>query len=147
MITDDYGIIGKGDAYYGNIIYGINQHGSQMYINSIDDSDKLNVVKDNGSIDSGSNGISDNSNSMPGDFADNQNSRNNAPKFSDPEKLFNIKKNNGFDFTEKSVKFNQDDIDKAIDDMKKEVVLEQYTYFVEPANLGTDADGTVRLKG
>lgn len=118
-----------------------------MYINSIDDSDKLNVVKDNGSIDSGSNGISDNSNSMPGDFADNQNSRNNAPKFSDPEKLFNIKKNNGFDFTEKSVKFNQDDIDKAIDDMKKEVVLEQYTYFVEPANLGTDADGTVRLKG
>ena len=55
--------------------------------------------------------------------------------------------NNGFDFTEKSVKFNQDDIDKAIDDMKKEVVLEQYTYFVEPANLGTDADGTVRLKG
>ena len=64
-----------------------------------------------------------------------------------PEKLFNIKKNNGFDFTEKSVKFNQDDIDKAIDDMKKEVVLEQYTYFAEPANLGTDADGTVRLKG
>lgn len=128
-------------------IYGINQHGSQMYINSIDDSDKLNVVKDNGSIDSGSNGISDNSDSMPGDFADNHNSRNNAPKFSDPEKLFNIKKNNGFDFTEKSVKFNQDDIDKAIDDMKKEVVLEQYTYFVEPANLGTDADGTVRLKG
>lgn len=46
-------------------IYGINQHGSQMYINSIDDSDKLNVVKENGSIDSGSNGISDNSNSMP----------------------------------------------------------------------------------
>ena len=39
-------------------IYGINQHGSQMYINSIDDSDKLNVVKENGSIDSGSNGIS-----------------------------------------------------------------------------------------
>ena len=63
------------------------------------------------------------------------------------ELAFNIKKNNGFDFTEKSVKFNQDDIDKAIDDMKKEVVLEQYTYFVEPANLGTDADGTVRLKG
>ena len=94
-------------------IYGINQHGSQMYINSIDGSDKLNVVKENGSIDSGSNGISDNSNSMPGDFADNHNSRNNAPKFSDPEKLFN----------------------------------EQYTYFVEPANLGTDADGTVRLKG
>ena len=118
-------------------IYGINQHGSQMYINSIDGSDKLNVVKENGSIDSGSNGISDNSNSMPGDFADNHNSRNNAPKFSDPEKLFNIKKNNGF----------EDDIDKAIDDMKKEVVLEQYTYFVEPANLGTDADGTVRLKG
>ena len=60
-------------------IYGINQHGSQMYINSIDGSDKLNVVKENGSIDSGSNGISDNSNSMPGDFADNHNSRNNAP--------------------------------------------------------------------
>ena len=35
-------------------IYGINQHGSQMYINSIDGSDKLNVVKENGSIDSGS---------------------------------------------------------------------------------------------
>lgn len=47
-------------------IYGINQHGSQMYINSIDGSDKLNVAKENGSIDSGSNGISDNSNSMPG---------------------------------------------------------------------------------
>lgn len=119
MITDDYGIIGKGDAYYGNIWN--KSAWFSVYINSIDDSDKLNVVKDNGSIDSGSNGISDNSNSMPGDFADNQNSRNNAPKFSDPEKLFNIKKNNGFDFTEKSVKFNQDDIDKAIDDMKKEV--------------------------
>ena len=122
-------------------IYGINQHGSQMYINSIDDSDKLNVVKENGSIDSGSNGISDNSNSMPGDFADNQNSRNNAPKFSDPEKLFNIKKNNGFDFTEKSVKFNQDDIDKAIDDMKKEVVFGNFLfcfvstwYMVRPAD-------------
>ena len=49
-------------------IYGINQHGSQMYINSIDDSDKLNVVKDNSSIDSGSNGISDNSNKYAGRF-------------------------------------------------------------------------------
>lgn len=145
MITDDYGIIGKGDAYYGNI-WNKSAWFSDVY-KQYCGSDKLNVVKENGSIDSGSNGISDNSNSMPGDFADNQNSRNNAPKFSDPEKLFNIKKNNGFDFTEKSVKFNQDDIDKAIDDMKKEVVLEQYTYFVEPANLGTDADGTVRLKG
>ena len=57
---------------------------------SIDGSDKLNAVKENGSIDSESMELQITAIVCWG-FCDNHNSRNNAPKFSDPEKLFNIK--------------------------------------------------------
>lgn len=38
------------------------------------------------------------------------------------------------------------DVEKALSDMKKEGVLDQYKYFVNPSNMGADADGTVRIK-
>ena len=38
-----------------------------------------------------------------------------------------------------------DDVSKALTDMKKDEVLEQYKFFVDSPNLGTDTDGTVRI--
>lgn len=46
-------------------------------------------------------------------------------------------------------RFNEiEHAEKALMDMKKDDILDRYTYFVNPTNngLGTDADGTVRLK-
>jgi hypothetical protein len=46
-------------------------------------------------------------------------------------------------------RFNEiSDADKAVKSMKKDDVLDRYTYFVNPvaSGLGTDEDGTVRLK-
>ncbi len=46
-------------------------------------------------------------------------------------------------------RFNEiEHAEKALMDMKKDDILDRYTYFINPANsgLGTDADGTVRLK-
>ena len=36
-------------------------------------------------------------------------------------------------------------VSKALTDMKKDEVLEQYKFFVDSPNLGTDTDGTVRI--
>jgi hypothetical protein len=46
-------------------------------------------------------------------------------------------------------RFNEiSDADEAVKSMKKDDVLDRYTYFVNPvtSGLGTDEDGTVRLK-
>ena len=46
-------------------------------------------------------------------------------------------------------RFNEiEHAEKALMDMKKDDILDRYTYFVNPTStgLGTDADGTVRLK-
>jgi hypothetical protein len=37
------------------------------------------------------------------------------------------------------------DVEKAFADMKKDTVLEQYKYFIDSPNMGTDENGTVRL--
>ena len=68
-----------------------------------------------------------------------------APAHPDPREFT-------FDFANRS-RFNLVDIKKAVSDMEKDSVLSQYKFFVGTApqmqkvpNLGTDADGTVRLK-
>jgi hypothetical protein len=46
-------------------------------------------------------------------------------------------------------RFNEiSDADEAVKSMKKDDVLDRYTYFVNPvaSGLGTDEDGTVKLK-
>jgi hypothetical protein len=37
------------------------------------------------------------------------------------------------------------DVEKAFADMKKDTVLEQYKYFIDSPNMGTDENGTVRM--
>lgn len=70
-----------------------------------------------------------------------------APRVSDPTHFtFDFKKNNSFHLVGATSAAEDIDIEKAISDMKKDTVLEQYKYFVNPVNLGMDADGTVRIK-
>ena len=50
----------------------------------------------------------------------------------------------GYGMTEQN--FYEDiNVSKALTDMKKDEVLEQYKFFVDSPNLGTDTDGTVRI--
>ena len=70
-----------------------------------------------------------------------------APRVSDPARFtFDFQKKNSFNLVGAASAAEDIDIEKAISDMKKDTVLEQYKYFVNPVNLGMDADGTVRLK-
>lgn len=70
-----------------------------------------------------------------------------APKVSNPEDFtFDFKKNNSYNLVGATSPVNDMDIEKAVSEMKKDVVLNQYKFFVGHTNLGTDADGTVRLK-
>lgn len=69
-----------------------------------------------------------------------------TPKVSNPEDFaFDFKWNNQFNLVAASSDTEDIDVEKALDDMHKDTVLEQYKFFVESANLGTDEDGTVRL--
>ncbi len=70
-----------------------------------------------------------------------------APKVSNPNDFtFDFRKNNPYNLVGATSPVEDIDVEKAVSDMKKEVVLDQYKFFVGDANLGTDADGTVRLK-
>ena len=70
-----------------------------------------------------------------------------APKVSNPNDFtFDFRKNNSYNLVGATSAVEDMDVEKAVSDMKKDVVLDQYKFFVGPANLGTDADGTVRLK-
>lgn len=70
-----------------------------------------------------------------------------APKVSDPNDFtFDFRKNNTYNLVGATSAVEDMDVEKAVSDMKKDVVLNQYKFFVGNTNLGTDADGTVRLK-
>ncbi len=60
--------------------------------------------------------------------------------------VFDFKKNNDYHLVAAKNDMEDVDVDKEISAMQKDAVLEQYKFFVNPTNLGTDADGTVRLK-
>jgi hypothetical protein len=73
-------------------------------------------------------------------------SENQAPKNSNAADFtFDFKKNNNFNLVGATSSMEDMDLDKAMSDMKKDSVLDQYKFFVNPVNLGTDEDGTVRL--
>lgn len=68
-------------------------------------------------------------------------------KAPDPENItFDFRKNNSYNLVGATSEVNDVDIEKAVSGMNKDVVLNQYRFFVGHTNLGTDADGTVRLK-
>ena len=77
-----------------------------------------------------------------------------APAHSDPKEFtFDFANRSRFNLVAATSSMEDVDIKKAVSDMEKDSVLSQYKFFVGTApqmqkvpNLGTDADGTVRLK-
>ena len=77
-----------------------------------------------------------------------------APAHSDPKEFtFDFANRSRFNLIAATSSMEDVDIKKAVSDMEKDSVLSQYKFFVGTApqmqkvpNLGTDADGTVRLK-
>ena len=57
--------------------------------------------------------------------------------------IFDFKKNNEFNLVGAQSKVEDVDVDKALSDMKKDSVLDQYKFFVK-SSLLSDADGSVR---
>ena len=57
--------------------------------------------------------------------------------------IFDFKKNNEFNLVGAQSKVEDVDVDKALSDMKKDSVLDQYKFFVK-SPLVSDADGSVR---
>jgi len=57
--------------------------------------------------------------------------------------IFDFKKNNEFNLVGAQSKAEDLDVDKALSDMKKDSVLDQYKFFVK-SSLLSDADGSVR---
>jgi hypothetical protein len=76
-----------------------------------------------------------------GTDADNAATRNDNPSTFE----FDFKKHNGFQLVGATSYIEDMDVKKAISDMKKDAVLDQYKFFVNSNNLGTDQDGTVRV--
>ena len=71
---------------------------------------------------------------------------NTAPRQSDPNDFtFDFKKNNDFNLVAARNEMEDIDLEKAMSDMQKETVLNQYKYFVGTPNLGRDDDGMVRI--
>lgn len=79
---------------------------------------------------------------------------NKAPVHSDPKEFaFDFENRNRFNLVAATSSMEDVDIKKAVSDMEKDQVLDQYKFFIGTAqkmqkmpNLGTDADGTVTLK-
>lgn len=79
---------------------------------------------------------------------------NKAPVHSDPKEFaFDFENRNRFNLVAATSSMEDVDIKKAVSDMEKDQVLDQYKFFIgtvqkmqKMPNLGTDADGTVTLK-
>lgn len=77
-----------------------------------------------------------------------------APAHSDPKEFtFDFENRNRFNLVAAKSSMEDVDIRKAVSDMEKDPVLDQYKFFIgtvpqmqKTPNLGTDADGTVTLK-
>lgn len=77
-----------------------------------------------------------------------------APAHSDPKEFtFDFQNRNRFNLVAATSSMEDVDIKKAVSDMEKDPVLDQYKFFIgtvpqeqKVPNLGTDADGTVTLK-
>ena len=73
---------------------------------------------------------------------------NNAPVKSNPNDFkYDFKKGNDLNIIQGTSKFKElENTDKALAQMQQDSILDRYKYFVNPSNLGTDEDGTVRIK-
>ena len=77
-----------------------------------------------------------------------------APAHSDPKEFtFDFQNRNRFNLVAATSSMEDVDIKKAVSDMEKDPVLDQYKFFIgtvpqeqKVPNLGTDEDGTVTLK-
>lgn len=84
--------------------------------------------------------------------ADEKERENKAAAYASPKEFtFDFGYANKFNLVAAQSSVEDVDIKKAVMDMKKDTVLNQYKFFVGTTaegtpNLGTDADGTVRLK-
>ena len=121
-------------------------------IKSVNYNNDITVIKDNQDTDtnvssSGINSKLDNAEaasdkSVDDVYADDEQVKeaDKTPRHSDP-------KNFTFEFNLEGATRDYEDINvsKALTDMKKDEVLEQYKFFVDSPNLGTDTDGTVRI--
>lgn len=57
-----------------------------------------------------------------------------------------FKKNNRYNLVAATSEAEDIDVKKALQEMKKDAVLDRYKFFVNKSGLGTDAEGTVRIK-
>ena len=80
-------------------------------------------------------------------------SQNQTDKEINKEFAFDFENRNRFNLVAATSSMEDVDIKKAVSDMEKDQVLDQYKFFIGTAqkmqkmpNLGTDADGTVTLK-
>lgn len=73
-----------------------------------------------------------------------------APKKADANKIMlNFKSHENYQLVSAKSEMEDVDVEKAMSDMKKDFILSQYKYFVnigDDGNLGTDLDGTVKIK-
>ena len=69
---------------------------------------------------------------------------NKAPRTADPQDfVFDFKQNNQYNLVAAKSKVEDVDVEKALSDMKKDSVLDQYKFFVK-SSLVNNEDGTVR---
>ena len=72
------------------------------------------------------------------------NESNKAPRTADPQDfVFDFKQNNQYNLVAAKSKVEDVDVEKALSDMKKDSVLDQYKFFVK-SSLVNNEDGTVR---
>ena len=69
-----------------------------------------------------------------------------APKHSNPSDFtFDFRHEKRFNLEGATKDYEDINVGKALSDMKKDTVLDKYKFFVDTPNLGTDADGTVKI--
>lgn len=80
--------------------------------------------------------------------ADSEQTLNKAPTKSNPESFMDdFRGRRELNIFEGTSRYNEmEHAEQALAEMKKDDILDRYKYFVNPSNLGTDADGTVRIK-
>lgn len=77
-------------------------------------------------------------------YQENQQESSKAPKASNPEDfVFDFKQNNQYNLVAAQSEAEDIDVEKAISDMKKDTVLDQYKFFVK-SSLVNNEDGNVR---
>ena len=112
-------------------------------IKSVNYNNDITVIKDNQDTDTN---VSSSGINSKLDNAEAASEADKTPRHSDPKNFtFDFKKGNEFNLEGATRDYEDINVSKALTDMKKDEVLEQYKFFVDSPNLGTDTDGTVRI--